>query len=471
MPKNLILTAVIVVSVIAIVTTISVVMTKKSPAASGAKVLNDGSVAATTSAPIAADTAPPTPADSASPSIFLSSVPTGSPTKPILWKKIGNDIYGGNTISQLTPYVEMSLGGNLLWSSGDATLMCHAFDEEGGWMLRQDLSKIFKGPVFSVAATPDGRTVVAGAGVEEQALVFFNEDPSDANSIWTIRGSAIKSGVEAKNPEYFGYAVDVTDDGDTVVVSSFVGQYVHLLKYRGTDWMLFYKLGDSETKGGEKMEYGVSLALSGDGSHLLVGAQRYAENFKGAAFAYEIADAMITFKQRIIGNSALDGFGRTVSLSRDGSVAAVGTNKNLENYGGIDSADYVKVFKLNDRSDDGNTDYYLPIGETDIERDATKMFGMSVALSADGRRLVIGSVSAPPSMGLSMTMDVGKAFVYAINDDGWEELDQFSTENPGEDSVRVAISEDGRSIVMASSAYSGSGPVSFMSVHQSSPGE
>lgn len=184
-----------------------------------------------------------------------------------------------------------------------------------------------------------------------------------------------------------------------------------------------------------------------------------------------------------MGNKPVDGFGKAVSLSRDGSIAAVGTNRNVREYAGHrDNGDYVRVYKRNDGDDEGNSNYYVPVGE-DIKQDNTALFSAFVALSVDGRRLSIGSLSRASSAGVAPAKKLGKAFVYSINDaagtdDGWVMIGEFERERVAAplstfDDVHtsVAVSDDGRRIVVGSTTYNDvNASDTVMMVFESSPG-
>lgn len=86
----------------------------------------------------------------------------------------------------------------------------------------------------------------------------------------------------------------------------------------------------------------------------------------------------------IDGEASDDNSGNSVAMSADGSVVAIGAYKN-DPSGGLD-AGHVRVFTFND-----DFVYWNQFGQ-DIDGAATGDWtGLSLALSANGQRLIVGA--------------------------------------------------------------------------------
>jgi hypothetical protein len=114
----------------------------------------------------------------------------------------------------------------------------------------------------------------------------------------------------------------------------------------------------------------------------------------------------------IDGEAAGDQFGRSVSMSSDGTRVAIGAPYN----DGTDTdAGHVRVY-----AESGGT--WTQVGE-DIDGEAAgDMFGTSVSMSSDGARVAIG---APNNDGSGT--DAGHVRVYAESDGAWTQIEKPST--------------------------------------------
>ena len=92
---------------------------------------------------------------------------------------------------------------------------------------------------------------------------------------WSILGSQINGSAE----DYFGYAVDISDDGKTVVVGA-----IEKLTSSSSEYVLVYTFNSTNQtwsrkgtflKGRRKSsdeQFGYSVGISGDGNTVIVGA-------------------------------------------------------------------------------------------------------------------------------------------------------------------------------------------------------
>ena len=129
--------------------------------------------------------------------------------------------------------------------------------------------------------------------------------------------------------------------------------------------------------------FGWSVSLSADGSRLAAGG-RYNDGNGTEAGHVRVFEwngsAWVQVGEDLDGEAAGDGFGRSVSLSADGSRLAAGGWKNAGN--GTD-AGHVRVFEWSGSA-------WVQVG-ADLDGEAAgDGFGWSVSLSADGLRLAAG---------------------------------------------------------------------------------
>jgi hypothetical protein len=129
--------------------------------------------------------------------------------------------------------------------------------------------------------------------------------------------------------------------------------------------------------------FGYSVALSGDGMTALVGSYN-TNNAIGAAYVYMRINSIAPFTiLQIIFPSSYIGtpcFGVSVALTGDGLTALVGGHNNEGNIGAV----WVYT-RENRTSNFTNTQILLPIAYSGIP-----YFGISVALSGDGKTALIG---------------------------------------------------------------------------------
>ena len=137
--------------------------------------------------------------------------------------------------------------------------------------------------------------------------------------------------------------------------------------------------------------FGSSVSMSADGTTLVVGATNndgaYGAN-TGHVRVYKFDSTVKSYIQvglDIDGEAAGDHFGRSVSMSADGTTFVVGAPSN-NGRNGTDSG-HVRVYKFNP-----TTDTYAQFG-MDIDGEAARdWFGSSVSMSADGTSFVVGAI-------------------------------------------------------------------------------
>lgn len=138
-----------------------------------------------------------------------------------------------------------------------------------------------------------------------------------------------------------------------------------------------------------------------------------------------------------------DFFGRSVTVSSDGTTAIVGARRDENPQGGEAGAAYVF-----DRSGDGWTEQAKLISEDLADTSQIRTaFGSSVAVSEDGTTAIIGA-------GLDDNLDgtrAGSAYVFTRSDDTWTQQAKLVAGDGGFNDFfgfSVAVSDDGTTAVV-----------------------
>ena len=242
---------------------------------------------------------------------------------------------------------------------------------------------------ISVSLSLDGSVVAIGAynnagnGVNSGHVRIYK----DVTGTWTQVGTDINgeaasdsSGISVSlSPDGSVVAIGANGNADNGVNSGHVRIYKDVL---GT-WTQIGMSIDGETSDDNS---GTSVSLNSDGSVVAIGAHRNDGNGSNSGHVRIYEDVAGTWTQvgtDIDGEAIDDRSGTSVSLSSDGSVVAIGANRNDGN--GSNSG-HVRVYK-----DVLGT--WTQVG-TDIDGEAAgDLSGHSVSLSSDGSIVAIGAVA------------------------------------------------------------------------------
>jgi len=216
--------------------------------------------------------------------------------------------------------------------NGSEAGAAYVFDRSGGtWTQRAKLvaSDGSGGDAFgvSVSLSTDGSTALIGADGNDGGSAYVFAHAGDS---WTQRAKLVADDVDSRDS--FGDSVALSGDGTTVLIGSFAddasGQdsgSAYVFARDGDSWTRQTKL----TPTGNGDEFGASVALSRDGSTALLGAPEDADpNGFGAGSAFVFAEEGSSWQQQVK-LAANDGdinhnFGNSVSLDGDSSTAIIG---------------------------------------------------------------------------------------------------------------------------------------------------
>jgi hypothetical protein len=179
---------------------------------------------------------------------------------------------------------------------------------------------------------------------------------------------------------------------------------------------LFWRPQSSAIFGNREYEQlGHSVAMSSNAKTMVIGATGYNEQL-GYVEVYHTEDdggSWIRLGPTIYGDATDDFFGESVDITADGTTIICGS-PGAEYV--LDRPGYVRIFKLVSYGDyDWEQIGQVITGETDGD-----LFGNSVSISDDGKKIVIG---APKFDGVNGN-DSGMARIYQLDDDGmsWEKI-------------------------------------------------
>ncbi len=191
----------------------------------------------------------------------------------------------------------------------------------------------------------------------------------------------------------FGTSVALSGDGNTLAVgaplyrSSNVTDSGRAFTYRwnGSAWALSGEHAQPDIM--NHTRFGMSIALSHDGSRLIAGG--YPESGAGQVHVFDHTGMTWTGGQPLQfpgpPQDAVDAFyGYSVSLSGDGSVAAVGASQQNNSAGACNQQGYVHLFSYTG-SWQATASLTTPMGSP------YALFGSSVSLSPDGLFLAVGA--------------------------------------------------------------------------------
>ena len=248
---------------------------------------------------------------------------------------------------------------------------------------------------YATALSSDGNTALIG-GTQASSDAGYAAVYRFTNGAW---GSAQTLTSTADPTAYFGGAVSISSDGNTVLVgatlhSSSTG-YAAVFRFTGGSW------GPAQTltsTAGAGALFGNSVFLSADGNTALVGAPYSATN-AGYAAVYRFTNGSWGSAQTLTSTAGASAyFGESVTISADGNTAIVGGSNGDGGNG------YAAVYKFTN----GAWGSASPISST---IGAGSSFGGAVSISADGNTALVGAMTASSDDGYAAVFLLGPKFL------------------------------------------------------------
>ena len=376
----------------------------------------------------------------------------------------------------------------------------------------------------SIALNGDGTTMAIGAAFESGGAAGVNGNQRD-NSVYASGAVYVyvrqgdswtqQAYVKASNPgqsDHFGSSVALSRDGNTMAVAAHweasgatgvngnqndnsipQSGAVYVFTRNGTTWtqQAYIKASNTGKAGegqlaGDGDQFGFSLALSGDGNTLAVGAiseDSAAQQINGnqgddsaqsAGAVYVYSRTGSTWAQQAYVKSANmgagDGLGFSVALSFDGNTLAAaafdedGGGRGINPPDNTESQNSGALYVFTRQGGTWSQQAYIKgsKGET------SDGFGFATAISDDGNTIAVGSGDeacltpgidppgcaddAPPLRGANIW--VGAAYVFVRNGNAWSEQTFIKAPNArpyNSFGVRLDLSGDGNTLAV--SAY------------------
>lgn len=371
----------------------------------------------------------------------------------------------------------------------------------------------------SIALSGDANTMAVGAPFESGGARGVNGNQND-NSMYAAGAVYVyvrqgqtwtqQAYVKASNPgqnDHFGSSVALSRDGNTMAVAAHweasaatgingnqnddsipQAGAVYVFTRTGTTWTQQAYIKASNTGNaaqGDGDQFGFSLALSGDGNTVAVGAitedggarqingNQSDDSAQSAGAVYVFARTGTTWAQQAYIKSANheagDLLGFSVALSFDGNTLGVGAFNEDGSGRGINPPDDNKslesgaLYVFTRQSGNWTQQAYIKAsrGET------SDGFGFSMSMSEDGNTIAVGSGDeacltpgidppgcaddAPPGRGANIW--VGAAYVFVRTGTTWSEQSFIKAPNArpyNSFGVRLALSGDGNALAVTS---------------------
>ena len=256
-----------------------------------------------------------------------------------VWTQEGSKLVGtgSSSISAQGESVALSADGNTAivggYKDNDGIGACWVYTRSGGVWTQQGNklvatdavgTTIYQGK--SVALSADGNTAVVG-GYRDNLNVGAAWVYTRNGNTWTQQGSKIVG--TGGNYAQQGYGIDISADGNTIVVGGWADE-----SYAGAVWM-FTRTGNIWTQQGGKLigsngsndaYQGKSVAISADGNTVLVGGNND-NNGIGATWVFtSTGSSWAQQGNKIIGTGAIGNAhqGESIALSADANTAIFG---------------------------------------------------------------------------------------------------------------------------------------------------
>lgn len=330
---------------------------------------------------------------------------------------------------------------------------------------------------FALAFSSDGTVLAVGATGEDGgagAVYLFRRSASGS---WTREARVTTANAEAG--DMFGFSVSLSGDGSVLAASAYgessgstgVGNdaadnsapdsgAVYVFRRGAGGWLQEAYVKASDTS--SQARFGSALALSIDGSTLAVGAKE-AVGRTGAAYVFTAPGGAWVQQARLAASNAEaeDQFGAAVALSADGSTLAVGAAFEDGGATGVDgnqgdnsAASSGAAYVFTRTGTAWSQQAYLKAFNTR----AGDIFGMAVALSADGSTLAVGApyedgdgAGLDPAPAGHGTTHAGGAHVFRRLGSAWSHVAYLKPPNPmawADFGHALSLSSDGASLAI-----------------------
>jgi antitoxin component YwqK of YwqJK toxin-antitoxin module len=292
-----------------------------------------------------------------------------------------------------------------------------------------------------VSISGDGNTIASG-GYNDDGGIGATWIFTKIGTVWIEQQKLVGTGDVAVDQQQ-GRSVSLNYNGNVVAIGGWFannkGGATWVFNRSGVNWTQVGNKLTGTGGTGELQTQGISVSLSSNGKTLAVGG--YEDNGgKGAVWIFTETGGVWTQQgNKLIGNNSTNDAeqGYSVSLSSNGNVLAMGGPKDTN-----DNKGAVWIFNRS-----GET--WTQQGEkiTSVLAVVGTLFGISVALSANGKTLAIGSIH-------HNNLE-GAVWMFTQSENIWSEQ-EILVGTGGDGNIisqgKVAINEDGSVIVSGASS-------------------
>lgn len=298
----------------------------------------------------------------------------------------------------------------------------------------------------SVAVSSDGRTAIVGAPRDDNsngesagsAFIFTQSDGS-----WQKQAKVVAG--DGDDEDLFGQSVAISDDGSTAVVGALADEDPHG-ELAGSAYVFTESSGNWHEQAklvaddGEDADFfGFSLAVSGDGSTVIVGAvgdKNSSGYSRGAVYVFESNGGWQQQSVLIPADvdDLLSEFGSTVAVSRDGRTVMIGAAEGVDQNQISTGSAY--VFTKSGRRWQEQAKLLADDGKEFDE------FGATISVTNAGGTVIIGAPRDENPNGVA----AGSAYVFTQAVGGWQQRAKLRPEDgrPGDEfGSALAVSGDG----------------------------
>lgn len=330
--------------------------------------------------------------------------------------QIGNDILGVNANDKFGESVSMSTDGNIV---AIGTPRSNNF--KGNVKVFKNINDVWTqiGTTIngneefgsfgrSISLSSNGNILAIGIPFPSQTgKIGKVQLYKNINDVWTQIGNDI---LGVNGDDVFGLNVDLSSNGNIVAIASQNNDaiandsgLVRVFENIGENWV---QKGNDINGSGLNNYFGRSLTLSADGTTFAIGTLNNAE-----VAVYRFNDNnWLKIGNNILG-SALGGlFGEAIDLSADGNFIAISDPQNKENSSTFNKSGAVRIYKNISNS-------WTQIGSNINGNGENDSSGQSVSISADGNVVAIGSTQNSKN-----AISSGEVRIFQNIDNNWTQI-------------------------------------------------
>jgi len=374
--------------------------------------------------------------------------------------QLGSDIDGeaatdrfGSSISISSDGTKLAVGAPLNDGNGSSSGHARIFQYSGGsWsQLGADIDGEASGDRFghTIAIDSDGnRVAVAGPlndgnGSNSGHVRVFEY----SSGTWSQLGSDI-NGETSNDQSGYWQGLSINAAGTRVAVGAWQNDgggsdagHVRIYEYSGSSWS---QLGSDIDGGGNNYNFGYSVSLDSDGSHVIIGGPNKGD--KGQVEIYQYSGGSWSqVGSDIDNNTFYDSFGASVDIDSDGDRIVVGAHQNNGYYS---DPGYVRVFEYSGGS-------WTQLGSDIDGESGDDFFGSAVSINSDGDKIVVGAQNNDGT-----ASNAGHVRVFAWNGSSWNKANSDIDGESGDDNFGYSVSMNSTGNIIASGAYGNDGTAS-----------